>query len=164
MVFSIFENSKHGVCVNFSVYPNGRFVYRTGTWWFKKHQLFSTYDIFFFFLQDKSSSIAPHSVKYLVGEDADIIHVNVGSGMTTAHIASLLEADSRSHIWAFGARNQAEVRENMEKLGVKGIVLWPVSATYRTFWLAQVCTGMCQHWYRYLHWSFQYTVKNSLEN
>lgn len=76
-----------------------------------------------FFLQDKSSSIAPHSVKYLVGEDADIIHVNVGSGMTTAHIASLLEADSRSHIWAFGARNQAEVRENMEKLGVKGIVL-----------------------------------------
>lgn len=78
---------------------------------------------FSFFLQDKSSSIAPHSVKYLVGEDADIIHVNVGSGMTTAHIASLLEADSRSHIWAFGARNQAEVRENMEKLGVKGIVL-----------------------------------------
>lgn len=76
-----------------------------------------------FSLQDKSSSIAPHSVKYLVGEDADIIHVNVGSGMTTAHIASLLEADSRSHIWAFGARNQAEVRENMEKLGVKGIVL-----------------------------------------
>lgn len=62
-------------------------------------------------------------MKYLVGEDADIIHVNVGSGMTTAHIASLLEADSRSHIWAFGARNQAEVRENMEKLGVKGIVL-----------------------------------------
>lgn len=62
-------------------------------------------------------------MKYLVGEDADIIHVNVGSGMTTAHIASLLEADSRSHIWGFGARNQAEVRENMEKLGVKGIVL-----------------------------------------
>lgn len=74
-------------------------------------------------LQDKSSSIAPHSVKYLVGEEADIIHVNVGSGMTTAHIASLLEADSRSHIWAFGARNQAEVRENMEKLGVKGVKL-----------------------------------------
>ena len=59
-------------------------------------------------------------MKYLVGEDADIIHVNVGSGMTTAHIASLLEADSHSHIWAFGARNTTEVRENMEKLAVKG--------------------------------------------
>ncbi|XP_061188940.1 putative methyltransferase NSUN7 [Saccostrea echinata] len=72
-------------------------------------------------LQDKSSSIAPHSVKYLVGEDADVIHVNVGSGMTTAHIASLLEADNHSHIWAFGAKNPTEVRDNMEKLGVKGV-------------------------------------------
>lgn len=73
-----------------------------------------------FLLQDKSSSIAPHSVKYLVGEDADMIHVNVGSGMTTAHIASLLGVDSHNHIWAFGAQNPTEVRDNMEKLGVKG--------------------------------------------
>ncbi|XP_048777842.2 putative methyltransferase NSUN7 isoform X3 [Ostrea edulis] len=72
-------------------------------------------------LQDKSSSIAPHSVKYLVGEDADMIHVNVGSGMTTAHIASLLGVDSHNHIWAFGAQNPTEVRDNMEKLGVKGV-------------------------------------------
>lgn len=76
----------------------------------------------FFFLQDKFSSIVFYLVKYLVGEDVDIIYVNVGLGMIIVYIVSFLEADSRSYIWVFGVRNQVEVRENMEKFGVKGIV------------------------------------------
>ncbi|XP_060075252.1 putative methyltransferase NSUN7 [Ylistrum balloti] len=72
-------------------------------------------------LQDKSSSIAPHSVKYLLGEDSDVIHVNVGSGMTTAHLASLMQAGS-GHVWAFGNRTSAsQFQQNMEKLGIKGV-------------------------------------------
>lgn len=75
-----------------------------------------------FFLQDKFSSIVFYLVKYLVGEDVDIIYVNVGLGMIIVYIVSFLEVDSRSYIWVFGVRNQVEVRENMEKFGVKGIV------------------------------------------
>lgn len=44
-------------------------------------------------------------MKYLVGEDVDIIYVNVGLGMIIVYIVSFLEADSRSYIWVFGVRN-----------------------------------------------------------
>lgn len=72
-------------------------------------------------LQDKSSSIAPHSVKYLIGEDSDVIHVNVGSGMTTAHLSSLMQTGS-GHVWAFGNRTSSlQFQKNMEKLGLKGV-------------------------------------------
>ncbi|KAK3099250.1 hypothetical protein FSP39_001586 [Pinctada imbricata] len=71
-------------------------------------------------LQDKSSSLAPHSVKYLVGEDTDVIHVNCGSGMTTAHFVSVME-DWGGHVFAFGAKNNMSFIQNMDRLGIKGV-------------------------------------------
>ncbi|KAJ8298194.1 hypothetical protein KUTeg_024725 [Tegillarca granosa] len=74
-------------------------------------------------LQDKSSCLAPHSVKYLLGEGDDIIHVNAGSGATTAHIASLLQ-DNNNHIWTFGSQSTTDVQKiqkTMERLGIKGV-------------------------------------------
>ncbi|CAL1526812.1 unnamed protein product [Lymnaea stagnalis] len=74
-------------------------------------------------LQDKSSCLAPQSVFYLLGLDQDVIHVNVGTGLTTAHLASLLRKKSpNSHVWGYG--NQApdrikKVYKNLEFLGVK---------------------------------------------
>ncbi|KAK6172528.1 hypothetical protein SNE40_016163 [Patella caerulea] len=70
--------------------------------------------------QDKSSCLAPHSVKYLLNDDDDVIHVNAGSGLTSAHIASLLK-QSKSHIWTFGATSDSEaynIHKNIEKLDV----------------------------------------------
>lgn len=74
-------------------------------------------------IQDKSSCIAPHSIKHLLGDDSDLIHVNVGSGHTTAHIASLMQ-NSNNHIWAFGAMSAAEsktIQGQFEKFGIKGV-------------------------------------------
>ncbi|XP_060576770.1 putative methyltransferase NSUN7 isoform X2 [Ruditapes philippinarum] len=71
-------------------------------------------------MQDKSSCIAPQSVKYLIGDDDDVIHVNVGSGVTTAHIASLMN-NSSGHILAFGAIEGSAVQHTMERFGAKNI-------------------------------------------
>ncbi|XP_076117527.1 putative methyltransferase NSUN7 isoform X2 [Mytilus galloprovincialis] len=74
-------------------------------------------------IQDKSSCIAPHSIKHLLGDDSDIIHVNVGAGLTTAHIASLIN-NSNNHAWAFGAKSTSEskaIQAQFEKCGIKGI-------------------------------------------
>ena len=58
-------------------------------------------------------------MRYLVGEDTDVIHVNCGSGMTTAHFVSLMQ-DWGGHVFAFGAKNNVSVMQNMDRLGVKG--------------------------------------------
>ena len=75
-----------------------------------------------FIYQDKSSCIAPQTIKYLIGDDDDVIHVNVGSGVTTAHISSLMSSSS-GHIWAFGANKGTAVNRTMEKFNVKSILL-----------------------------------------
>ena len=77
--------------------------------------------LFLFLFQDKSSCISPQSIKYLIGDDDDIIHVNAGSGVTTAHISSLMSKSS-GHIWAFGANKGAAIQRTMEKLGVRSIL------------------------------------------
>ncbi|XP_055894719.1 putative methyltransferase NSUN7 isoform X1 [Biomphalaria glabrata] len=80
-------------------------------------------------LQDKSSCLAPQSVHYLVGMDQDVIHVNVGTGMTTAHLASLLRKKSPNcHVFGFGSDGPEKMKKavkNMEFLGVKNVkLLW----------------------------------------
>lgn len=76
--------------------------------------------------QDKSSCLAPQSVHYLVGMDQDVIHVNVGTGMTTAHLASLLRKKSPNcHVFGFGSDGPEKMKKavkNMEFLGVKSIL------------------------------------------
>ncbi|KAL4229770.1 hypothetical protein ACF0H5_010161 [Mactra antiquata] len=69
-------------------------------------------------MQDKSSCIAPQSIKYLVGEDDDVIHVNAGSGVTTVHLASLM-SQSSGHIHAFGALSSSAIQQTIEKFGAK---------------------------------------------
>ncbi|XP_052276864.1 putative methyltransferase NSUN7 isoform X1 [Dreissena polymorpha] len=69
-------------------------------------------------MQDKSSCIAPQSIKYLVGDDDDVIHVNAGSGVITAHLASAMHTSS-AHIFAFGTT--PALASNMEKMGVKNV-------------------------------------------
>lgn len=80
-----------------------------------------------FFFQDKSSCLAPQSVPYLLGTDHDVIHVNVGTAVTTCHLASLLKRKSpNAHIFAFGVDNAERARKvarNFEFLGVRSI-LW----------------------------------------
>ncbi|XP_046329088.2 putative methyltransferase NSUN7 isoform X1 [Haliotis rufescens] len=74
-------------------------------------------------MQDKSSCLAPHSVKHLLNEEDDVIHVNMGSGLTTAHLSSLLKG-SGSHIYAFGATCDVEsyrVHHTFDHLGVRNI-------------------------------------------
>lgn len=79
-----------------------------------------------FFFQDKTSCLAPQSVQYLLGTDKDVIHVNVGTGMTTGHLASLLRKKSpNSHIWAFGVESVDKAKtavKNIEFLGAKSIL------------------------------------------
>ncbi|XP_041357214.1 putative methyltransferase NSUN7 isoform X2 [Gigantopelta aegis] len=76
-------------------------------------------------LQDKSSCLAPHSAKHLLNDDDDIIHVNIGSGLTTVHLASLL-SNTNSNIWAFSSNNPSEdyrIHQNFEFLGAKRVKL-----------------------------------------
>ncbi|KAL3880122.1 hypothetical protein ACJMK2_032391 [Sinanodonta woodiana] len=75
-------------------------------------------------MQDKSSCLAPHSVKYLIGDEDDVIHVNAGSGVTTAHISSLMHKSS-GQIWAFGANMEGSghAQKQLEKLSVKNVKL-----------------------------------------
>ncbi|WAQ99050.1 NSUN7-like protein, partial [Mya arenaria] len=68
---------------------------------------------------DKSSCIAPQSIKYLIGDDDDVIHINAGSGVITAHLASIMHKSS-GHIHAFGA-NPTLLQANLEKLGARRI-------------------------------------------
>ncbi|XP_052795008.1 putative methyltransferase NSUN7 [Mya arenaria] len=82
----------------------------------QEHQLLSSGHIV---MQDKSSCIAPQSIKYLIGDDDDVIHINAGSGVITAHLASIMHKSS-GHIHAFGA-NPTLLQANLEKLGARHI-------------------------------------------
>lgn len=51
-----------------------------------------------------------------------MIHINVGAGITTAHLASLIH-DLNGSIFAFGIESENQYKEcirNLEKLGAKG--------------------------------------------
>ena len=67
--------------------------------------------------------MGPHSVRYLINEDDDILVANVGSGLSAAHLASLTDG-TRSLIYAFGAdmsdKQYTQILENFERLGVSG--------------------------------------------
>ncbi|BFZ15042.1 hypothetical protein BsWGS_18081 [Bradybaena similaris] len=71
--------------------------------------------------QDKSSCMAAQSVQYLLGMDKDVIHVNVGSGLTTAHLLSLLHRKSpKSRIWGFGIDVPCKGRKTMKNIDSLG--------------------------------------------
>ena len=74
--------------------------------------------------QDKSSSMGPHAVRAMMNDGDDVLHVNVGTGLTTAHLASLIHADNASVI-AVGIGTEAQrnkARQNIERLGAKCIL------------------------------------------
>ena len=73
--------------------------------------------------QDKSSSVGVHTVRRMMSDDDDVLLVNVGSGLTAAHIASLSH-NSGTNIYAYGItsdRHQKNVNKLLDKLGVRGI-------------------------------------------
>ena len=76
----------------------------------------------YFSLKDKSSSLAPVSVKSLMDDGDDVIHVNLGSGQTTAHLASLV-CNTDSSVFAFGIQSDKhyeQVKMKLDKLGIRG--------------------------------------------
>ncbi|KAL5011527.1 hypothetical protein ScPMuIL_010078 [Solemya velum] len=70
--------------------------------------------------QNKSSCVAPHSVRYLIGDDDDVIHVNMGSGITTAQLSSLMHK-TNGQIWGFNADHPTHVQEKLDKFGAKNV-------------------------------------------
>ncbi|CAG5124176.1 unnamed protein product, partial [Candidula unifasciata] len=113
---NVFQVDTH--CSDLLIFPPHLDMYVKDTAWVKSGQLVQ---------QDKSSCLAPQSVKHLLGIDQDVIHVNVGTGITTAHLASLLRKTSpNSHIWGFGLDSPDKIRKaakNLEFLGAKNIKL-----------------------------------------
>ncbi len=74
--------------------------------------------------QDKTTCLGPHSVKQLLNEGDDIIHTNVGSGWTTAHMASLTTQEECT-VYGFGVRGQSKVDQvngTMKRLGIESIL------------------------------------------
>ena len=75
-------------------------------------------------LQDKSSSLGPHAVRAMMNDGDDVLHVNVGTGLTTAHLASLIHADNAT-VYAIGVGSEVQrnrARQNIELLGAKCIL------------------------------------------
>jgi len=71
--------------------------------------------------KDKSSSVGVHTVRRLMSEDDDVLLVNVGSGLTAAHIASLTH-NSSTTIYAYGItsdRHQKYVNKQLEHFAVR---------------------------------------------
>ncbi|XP_071951067.1 putative methyltransferase NSUN7 isoform X2 [Antedon mediterranea] len=76
-------------------------------------------------IQDKTSCLGPHSLKSLLNDGEDIIHTMVGSGWTTAHIASICNQD-KSIIYACGVKTEErfeQLTSNMERLGIHNVKL-----------------------------------------
>jgi len=76
-------------------------------------------------MQDKSSSIGAHTLRMLMNDGDDVIHVNVGSGITTAHIASLTNSTDTS-ITVFGIQSDQQRQQiiyNLERFGCRCIFL-----------------------------------------
>ena len=74
------------------------------------------------FPQDKSSSVGPQSVSTLISEGDDVIHVNVGSGVTTAHLASMTH-NTDTTIFGFGVTSEQQGRQvlkTLQQYGTKG--------------------------------------------
>ena len=75
-----------------------------------------------------------HSVRALINEGDDILHINVGSGLTTAHLASLTH-DSETTVFSFGVHTEKQVGQvnyNLEKLGAKSILVFYYTFFYST--------------------------------
>lgn len=75
-----------------------------------------------FELQDKSSSLAVHSMKKLMSESDDVLHVNIGSGISTAHLASLtVNTDTMIYgiIGIKSGKRQKQIIKNLIRLGAR---------------------------------------------
>ncbi|XP_019783848.2 putative methyltransferase NSUN7 isoform X1 [Tursiops truncatus] len=82
--------------------------------------LFKDYKLVF---QDKSRSLAVHSVKALLNMDDDILMVNTGSWYTVAHM-SVLTNNNASKIFVCGVQSQAkdpDLKNLFTKMGCKNI-------------------------------------------
>lgn len=82
--------------------------------------LFKDYKLIF---QDKSRSLAVHSVKALLNMDDDILMVNTGSWYTVAHM-SILTNNNTSKIFVCGVQSQAkdpDLKKLFTKMGCKNI-------------------------------------------
>ncbi|GAB1600342.1 putative methyltransferase NSUN7 [Argonauta hians] len=74
-------------------------------------------------IQDKSSCIAPQSVASLIRDDDEVLHVNIGSGLSTAHISSLLYT-TKFRIWGLVGPHQLKLaQKNMQILDIKNVKL-----------------------------------------
>jgi len=72
-------------------------------------------------IQDKSSSVGVHTVRRLMSDDDDVLMVNIGSGLTAAHIASLSH-NSTTNIYAYGVtsdRHQRNINKLLDHLNVR---------------------------------------------
>uniref|UniRef100_A0A7N5JU95 NOP2/Sun RNA methyltransferase family member 7 n=1 Tax=Ailuropoda melanoleuca TaxID=9646 RepID=A0A7N5JU95_AILME len=82
--------------------------------------LFKDYKLIF---QDKSRSLAVHSVRALLNMDDDILMVNTGSWYTVAHM-SILTNNNTSKIFVCGVKSQAkdpDLKKLFTKMGCKNI-------------------------------------------
>ncbi|XP_027455203.1 putative methyltransferase NSUN7 isoform X2 [Zalophus californianus] len=82
--------------------------------------LFKEYKLIF---QDKSRSLAVHSVRALLNMDDDILMVNTGSWYTVAHM-SVLTNNNTSKIFVCGVKSQAkdpDLKNLFTKMGCKNI-------------------------------------------
>ncbi|XP_037587768.1 putative methyltransferase NSUN7 isoform X2 [Cebus imitator] len=82
--------------------------------------LFKDYKLIF---QDKSRSLAVHSVKALLNMDDDILMVNTGSWYTVAHM-SVLTNNNTSKVFVCGVQSQAkdpDLKTLFTKMGCKNI-------------------------------------------
>uniref|UniRef100_A0A2K6RW18 NOP2/Sun RNA methyltransferase family member 7 n=1 Tax=Rhinopithecus roxellana TaxID=61622 RepID=A0A2K6RW18_RHIRO len=82
--------------------------------------LFKDYKLIF---QDKSRSLAVHSVKALLNMDDDILMVNTGSWYTVAHM-SILTNNNTSKVFVCGVQSQAkdpDLKTLFTKIGCKNI-------------------------------------------
>uniref|UniRef100_A0A8C6W479 NOL1/NOP2/Sun domain family, member 7 n=1 Tax=Nannospalax galili TaxID=1026970 RepID=A0A8C6W479_NANGA len=86
----------------------------------KNTDLFKDYKLIF---QDKSRSLAVHSVKALLNMDDDILMVNTGSWYTVAHM-SILTNNNTSKIFVCGVQSQdkdPDVKKLFTKMGCQNI-------------------------------------------
>ncbi|XP_003800740.1 putative methyltransferase NSUN7 isoform X1 [Otolemur garnettii] len=86
----------------------------------KNIDLFKDYKLIF---QDKSRSLAVHSVKSLLNMDDDVLMVNTGSWHTVAHM-SILTSNNTSKIFVCGVQSQAKDLDFVNlfaKMGCKNV-------------------------------------------
>nr|XP_015201466.1 PREDICTED: putative methyltransferase NSUN7 [Lepisosteus oculatus]XP_015201467.1 PREDICTED: putative methyltransferase NSUN7 [Lepisosteus oculatus] len=80
-------------------------------------------------IQDKSRSLAAHSVKALLTDDDDVIMANLTSGYTIAHMAALSTL-STGRVWVCGvSQAREELQEILSHMECKNVKLLPESFT-----------------------------------